>query len=181
MRLTFARAAVSAAALFAVSACSSNSTNPVANLQKPYNSTDYVFATGAPQASEAEIAAAMIAQQRSTNTDVLQFAALMISDHTTENNDATPIDQGLGIVIPSNLNTEQSSIGYQLQNVASNQFDATYINDEITSHTSNLNNNYLAERGGGSNAQLLGYEGTYQPQIQSHLTLAQSIKAKYGF
>ena len=149
--------------------------------QNSKNATDTSFINGAAMSSNSEIGDANLALTRSTNPDVLSFANLMIKDHTTENDALDPIGTSLGQPPPTTIGPMMQAVSASLMPLSGAQFDAAYINSEITGHENNLNGNYVPELQTGLNVKVTGYAGTYQPQIQSHLSLAQSIKAKYGF
>ncbi len=161
-----------------LSACGS-STTP--NLQSTLSATDSAFITGATQSSDAEIGAAQIALTKSQNADVIAFANEMITQHTEEKTALTPIATSVGVVPPSNVNPTQAATAAALQATAEPAFDALYINSEIRGHTLNLNNNFKLEVASGTNPSLVGYAKKYEPQIETHLQMAQTIKTRYAF
>ena len=174
-----------AVGLLAVSAaaCSNgggNSTLTPAS-QTSANATDAGFIIGAAMSSDSEIGDANLALSRSSNTDVLAFANLMIKDHTNENFTLDPIGDALGLPPPTTIGPMMVAVSNSLMPLTGTAFDAAYINSEITGHENNLNNNYVPELQTGLNVHVTGYASEFQPQVQSHLTTAQSIKAKYGF
>ena len=131
--------------------------------------------------SNAEIGAANLALTRSSNSDVLSFANLMIDNHTKENQALAPIALDFDFPAPTGIGPTMQAVADMLAKLSGPAFDAAYIDSEITGHTNNLDNNYQPELKSGLNTKVLGYANTYQPQVSSHLALAQSIKTQYGF
>ncbi len=172
------RLAVMAAFSLLLSACGS-STTP--NLQSNVSATDSAFVLGATQSSNAEIGAAKIALAKSQNTDVIAFANEMITQHTQEKTALAPVATSVGIGLPAGVNPTQAATAATLQATAEPAFDALYINSEIQGHTLNIDNNYNPEIASGTTPLLVGYAKKYLPQVQMHLTMAQTIKTKYGF
>jgi putative membrane protein len=176
--MTSSRLAVASVLCGLLAACGS-STTP--NLQSSVSSVDSAFVTGATQASDAEIGAAKIALTKSQNTDVIAFANEMITQHTEEKTALAPIATSVGVGLPTGVNAMQAATAATLQATAEPAFDALYINSEIAGHTSNIDKNYSPEIASGTAAPLVAYAKKYLPQVQMHLSMAQTIKAKYGF
>ena len=172
---------LAAVAVFA--ACSSGTTtpSPQATAKMTTDPTDVSFISGAAMSSNGEIGDAKLAIATSANTDVISFAQLMIKDHTTENDALDPIGTAVGYPPPTDVGPPMAAVTAMLKTLTGTAFDAAYIDSEITGHENNLANNYAPELSMGLDVQVKGYAGTYQPQVESHLTLAKSIKAKYGF
>ncbi len=181
MLRTCARILSPLATVAVFAACSSGSTTLTPQPTNKTNATDVSFISGAAMSSNGEIGDAKLAIATSANTDVITFAQLMIKDHTTENDALDPIGTALGDPPPTGVSPAMAAVTATLKTLTGTAFDAAYINSEITGHENNLHNNYVPELSLGYNTQVKGYAGTYQPQVESHLTLAESIKAKYGF
>ena len=105
----------------------------------------------------------------------------MITQHTQEKTALAPIATSVGLGLPTNVNPTQAATAAQLQATAEPAFDALYVNSEIQGHTLNIDNNYNPEIASESTPSLVAYAKKYLPQIQMHLSMAQTIKTKYGF
>jgi putative membrane protein len=132
-------------------------------------------------ASNGEIADAKLALATSQNPDVIAFANKMITDHTGENTAMVPVAPKVGVTLPTGVSPAMQAVSNTLMTLSGTSFDAAYINSEIAGHQMNLTNNYAPELQLGINPVAVGYAKTYQPQVESHLALATSIKQKYGF
>ena len=161
-----------------LSACGS-STTP--DLRSNVSAVDSAFVTGATQSSNAEIGAAKIALAKSQNTDIIAFANEMITQHMQEKTALAPIAASVGLGLPTNVNPTQAATAAQLQATSEPAFDALYVNSEIAGHTLNIDNNYNPEIASGTTPSLVAYAKKYLPQVQMHLSMAQTIKTKYGF
>ena len=177
---TLARVAICLSLIVPVTACSSGT--PALSPQPVVaDATDRAFVPGATMASNGEIGDAKIAVATSQNPDVVAFAQKMITDHTGENTAMTPVAATVSVPVPTGVTPAMQAITAQLMTLTGTTFDAAYINSEIAGHQMNLANNYAPELQLGVNPTVLGYAKTYQPQVQSHLALATSIKTKYNF
>ena len=162
-----------------ISGCSSSSPTP--QPQATLSAVDSAFILGAGQASNAEIAAAKLAEQKSQNPDVISFAQEMINDHTAENAALVPLAAATGTAAPTGVNAMQQATAQTLMGLAGTAFDAAYVNTEIAGHQMNLTNNYAPEISSGTNGGLVAYAKKYQPQVAMHLQMVQAIKAKDNF
>ncbi|MBD5657775.1 MAG: DUF4142 domain-containing protein [Candidatus Eremiobacteraeota bacterium] len=147
----------------------------------PLTQTDITFMTSATQYSNGEIAAGQLAVSKSQNADVLAFAREMVANHTTEKQALAPIATSLGVALPTTIAPAQQPAAALLMVLTGTAFDKEYIDSEVQGHTANLTQNYEPEVADGSSPPVVGYAKTYEPQIQMHLTMAQSIAQKYGF
>ena len=182
MSNTFARLSGAFAASVMLAACSSTDagSNPAQTFAAP---TDQNFIVGATQSSNAEISAAQLTLQKSANADVRAFAQEMITQHTQQEQALTPIATSVNYPPPppTSLNPMQQQTAATLAATPEPAYDGVYINTEIVGHTANLANNFNPEVTSGKNTQVVAYAQTYLPQVQMHLTMAQQLKAKYGF
>ncbi len=163
-----------------------NSTNsgpaPVAPIA-PASAVDTNFIVGATQSSNSEISAGTLAQQKSTNPDVIAFAQTMVTQHTQEEQTLAPIAATANSPVPppTSVSPAQAQVAQSLANTPEPAFDALYINSEITGHQANIASNFTPEIQGGSSQPVVAYATSTLPQIQMHLQMAQQIKAKYNF
>ena len=177
--LSLSRRITVAAVLCGVLSGCGSSTTP--DLRSNVSAVDSAFVTGATQSSNAEIGAAKIALTKSQNTDIIAFANEMITQHTQEKTALAPIATSVGLGLPTNVNPTQAATAAQLQATAEPAFDALYVNSEIQGHTLNIDNNYNSEIASGTTPSLVAYAKKCLPQVQMHLSMAQTIKTKYGF
>jgi putative membrane protein len=124
---------VSSAVLFTGCATASSGENQADEL------TDANIAAIVVGANKIDISAGEIALQRSENTEIRQFAQLMVNDHTAVLDSAVELVTKLGVTPIDNdlvaTLTEQSLEHEQkLQSLSGNEFDKAYIDHEVSYH-----------------------------------------------
>src|SRR5438128_424514 len=101
--------------------------------------TDAEIASIAVVANQVDIDAAKVAQDKSKNTEVQNFAKTMISDHQSVIDKATALVQKLGVTPKDNAVSQQLSSNaaktkQSLQAKSGNAFDKAYIDNEVAYH-----------------------------------------------
>jgi len=81
----------------------------------------------AAQANIAEINAGNLAQQKSQNDEVKNFAQKMVDDHTKALDDLKKIADAKGATLPTEANREQKSMENKLSALSGEKFDKQYI------------------------------------------------------
>jgi putative membrane protein len=125
------------------------------------NAQDNTFLVKASQSNRSEIELSNLALTRSTDSGVLQYAQMMITDHTTAQNDLRDI-------------AEQIAMRNMLSPLSGTSFDSAYIAGQILSHQKTLTL-FDAQLSGGLNTRVKGYATTYRPAIQHHHHMADSL------
>jgi putative membrane protein len=101
--------------------------------------TDPQIAHIAYTAGQIDIAAAKMAEKKSTNPDVTAFAAEMERDHTAVNDKALALVKKLGVTPEDNatsqsLNAAATAKAKQLERLSGAAFDKAYIQNEVAYH-----------------------------------------------
>jgi len=101
--------------------------------------TDPQIAHIAYTAGQIDIAAAKMAEKKSTNADVKAFAAEMERDHTAVNDKALALVKKLGVTPEDNptsqsLNATATAKAKELEGLSGAAFDKAYIDNEVAYH-----------------------------------------------
>lgn len=137
---------------------------------------DTTFATKAAQGGIAEVQTAQLAQQRSSNQDVKNFAQRMIDDHTKANDELKSIAEKDGLTLPTAMDAKQQATYDRLSKLNGAQFDRQYITDEIADHRNDINE-FQHEASSGSNPQVKDWAQKTLPTLREHLSLAEKTQA----
>ena len=142
--------------------------------------TDAQIAGIALTANSGEVSEAQLAQSKSTNTAVLAFAAMMITDHTAAINrlqqvlDAQHLTvadsaerQGLTAMTTQTINTLFAESGAM--------FDRTYAMSQVTAHQMVLTLFDQKLITGAQNAALKSELQMERTAVMTHLTMAQAL------
>ena len=139
------------------------------------NQTDRDFLMLASYGNHNEIAAGGIADSNAMNLSVDQFGNMMVSDHSTAQNELTTLASEMNITIPQMPDTTHIILGQVLRTLAGMAFDSTYMATQVADHqaTIQLFQNEIAN---GNHELVKNYAIKYLPKIQTHYHMADSIR-----
>lgn len=144
--------------------------------------TDAQIAMIAVTANSVDIDAAKMAEQKTTNKAVKEFAATMVRDHTAVNAKATALVKKLGVT-PEESDTSKSlkSDGdkkmAQMMTLKGAEFNKAYIDNEVSYHEAVmgvLDNTLIPNT---KNAELRSLLESARPIFVSHLEHAKKLQA----
>lgn len=152
--------------------------NPAATVPTPSNeaaATDFV-----PKAAASdmfEVAAAKLAEKRSTNVSVKKFAAMMVTAHTesTAGLKKALAEASSTIVPPAALPSDLQGKLDDLTKADNKDFDAKYASTMVDAHQDALNlmQRYAED---GDVAQVKAFAAATAPVVQKHLEMAKGLK-----
>ena len=91
------------------------------------NSSDRRMLLSMAQANMAEIEAGRMAQTKSQNEQVKNFAQQMIDDHTTALEDVRQLAQSKNVTLPTDLDRTHKAKANKLQSLSGEAFDRAYL------------------------------------------------------
>jgi putative membrane protein len=126
-----------------------------------------------------EIRLGALAQKRSTNAAVKQFAQRMVSDHTTMGNEWTSLASRLRLGTTSALDATQQQLLSQLTSVPAADFDRQYMSTMVQDHQNNIATfQRLGPSAQSPEVRQLAAKGL--PVLEQHLTMAQQVASQVG-
>jgi len=121
-----------------------------------------------------EIQSSQLAQQKSQNNRVREFAQRMVQDHTTAGDRLKAAAQGQNV--PANLDQPHTSALEQLQGASEPDFDRRYVQQQITGHEETVALfDHFAQS--GDPAQLKQFAQQTLPSLREHLQMAQQLRS----
>lgn len=143
--------------------------------------SDAEIASVAVVANQIDINAARLAQDKSKNTEVQNFAKTMISDHQSVIDKATALVQKLGVTPKDNAVSQQLSSNaaktmQTLQDKTGKAFDKAYIDNEVTYHQaviSTVEGRLIPE---AQNSELKALLQSVVPVLKTHLEHAKMVQ-----
>jgi len=140
---------------------------------------DRAFYEAFIQGGIAEIDAANLVLQRSSNVMVKEFAVMMIKDHTSANERVKALAASRRIPLPSSASAADRAVQAKLTSLGARIFDQFYIRSQIDAHEKLLD---LAstEATSGKDAQAKAFAAEILPMVQSHLKLIRVLLASEG-
>ncbi len=140
---------------------------------------DRTFVNEITLSNRTEIVLSNMALTRATNDSVRMYAQMMIADHTNAENELKDLVDDLDIDLPADsLNAMGATMRTTLMGLTGRAFDSAYISGQVPAHQASLQ---IAENeiNTGTNGQLRNYATSKQPVIRMHLTLAETIAARF--
>lgn len=151
------------------------------------------FAQNTPMLSDAEIASvavtanqididyASIAQQKSMNASVLNFAKTMKDDHTAVINQAVALVTKLGVTpkdnaVSQSLEAGAAKIKAQLNGTSAAAFNKAYIDNEVAYHKSVIGAVETILIPQSKNAELKQLLQNVLPALKTHLSHAEMVQ-----
>jgi putative membrane protein len=144
--------------------------------------TDPQIAAIVVAANTVDIKAGELAQSKTTNPKIKQFADTMVRDHTAVNKAAVELVTKLGVT-PEENETSQSltSSGEQtrerLGGLTGKEFDIAYIDNEVTYHATVIKALDDTLIPNAKNAELKALLIKVRPSFVAHLQHAEQLKA----
>jgi putative membrane protein len=141
--------------------------------------TAAAFARTAAMSDLYEMEASRLADQRSQNAQVKQFAQHMLRDHqktTNELKGLLPQIQGVSASqLPTSLDQQHQALVQQLQGAQGAQLDRLFAQQQIQAHQTavDLFRSYAQS---GDNAQLKQWASQTLPSLEEHLRQAQQLQ-----
>jgi putative membrane protein len=156
---------------FAVQSCKSDDDN--AN----YQMENQTFVTQALTNNKFEVAAATLAQSKSQNAQIKQFAGKMISEHTAMGVDLTDLAKSMELAIPANIEQADQDNINALGLYTGATFDKEFTRMMVASHEKAVTLfSQAASNTGVPAADLRHFAETKTPSLQQHLKEAQALQ-----
>jgi len=143
--------------------------------------SDAEIASVAVVANQIDIDAAKLAQQKSKDAGIRDFASTMISDHTSVIDKATALVKKLGVTPQDNAVSQQLRAGAKktmqsLKTKTGAAFNKAYVDNEVAYHQaviSTVESKLIPE---ASNAELKDLLQSVLPVLRTHLEHAQMVQ-----
>jgi putative membrane protein len=132
------------------------------------------FVEKASAGNSAEIKLAMLAQKKSQDSKVKDFANQMITDHGKANNDLKPIAEAANVKMSDQLKGEAKQSYDELAKLSGAKFDQMYLSTMLKDHEKDAAA-YKKEQAEVKNSQLKTYVNNTLPVVEHHLTMVQKM------
>ncbi len=147
--------------------------------------TDPQIAHIAVTANQIDVDYAAIAKERSTNKDILQFAASMAADHTNIIKQATELAKKLGVTPEDNatsksLREQAEKTSKHLRSLSGEAFDKAYIDNEVAYHKAVISTVKNTLVPATKNAELKALLVSVEPVLDSHLKHAEMVAKEFS-
>jgi putative membrane protein len=143
------------------------------------DSPDAAFYNKAAEGGIAEVEAGKLAQQKSSNSQVKDFGAMMVKDHTAAGEKLKALADSKGISLPSDSSVGQMAGKGKLEMLSGDAFDKAYIEGQISAHqdTIALFQKEIAE---GQDPDAKSFATKTLPTVRAHLKAINALAADAG-
>jgi putative membrane protein len=136
-------------------------------------------------ANQIDIDAGKLAQSRTKNKEVTDFAQLMITDHTAVNKQASALVKKLKVKpeesdTSRSLKTAAQSTKAKVQKLKGSEFDKAYVDNEVAYHQQVLDAIDKMLIPSAKNAELKDLITKVRPAIAVHLEHAKMMQSSMG-
>lgn len=136
--------------------------------------SDAEFATKAAAGGIAEVALGKLALEKTTNTQIKDFATMMVSDHGKANEELISIAKLKNITLPGTVDADHQKKIDDLSKKTGADFDKAYVDAMVDGHKSTLKL-MQDEANDGKDADLQAFARKTGPVVNTHLTLINKI------
>ncbi len=152
------------------------SETPASSAANPVSADDQTFVTAVGQAGMTEVESGGYAGSNSSNADVKQFGALMVTQHTELGKQLSDLSANNGFTFPTEVGPSNQQLLDQLTKLSGSEFDNTYVNAMVEGHTQAVQLFENASKT-AQNPDLKAWATQTLPEIQMHLEKAQALAA----
>ncbi len=143
-----------------------------------YQMENQTFVTGALTGNKFEVAAATLAQMKSNNAQVKQFASKMISEHTALGVDLTDLAKSMELTIPTGIEQQDQDNINALGLYTGSTFDKEFTRMMVEAHEKSVALFTQASSNTGvPAADLRQFAGSKISSLQQHLKEVQALQS----
>ncbi len=139
------------------------------------SSRDHAFLSTAGESNLAAIKIGQLAEQKSTNPSIKNFARQQVQSAQTMNYDLQRIAQPKGMTLPSQLNSTDQSEYTRLSTASGSQFDQEYTR-WAAKHSQAALKTFQKEAQHGQSADIKNFASANTSTIQHQYQMAQSLQ-----
>lgn len=135
---------------------------------------DNDFAVKAANGGILEMEAARLAREKAQNSDVKEFAAMMLKDHQTANDELKALAGRKNITLPARLGEDEQKHIDELAKASGAEFDKKYVKLMVDDHEDDVD---LFKKAAGDldDAELKAFAAKTLPTLQKHLERITTI------
>jgi len=143
------------------------------------DSGEQIFINQTATEGMAEVEMGKVASDHALSSEVRQFAAQMISDHTKANEELERIASEKLLRVPKDLDAEHKAKIDILRKKTGAEFDKSYMQAQVSDHDK-MQQLLAAEATNGKNADLKKFAVKILPTVREHYQMAKELEAKVG-
>lgn len=135
---------------------------------------DAKFAVDAANGGMTEVELSKLAEQKSTNAKVKDFAAMMVMDHSKAGEELKAVAKTKNITLPDSVNADSKKAIADLSKKSVSDFDKAYVDKMVSDHKATVDMFEDASKK-LKDADLKAFVDKTLPTIKGHLTNIKAI------
>jgi len=143
------------------------------------DSGEQIFVNQAALGGMAEVEMGKVASDHALSSEVRQFAAQMISDHTKANEQLERIASEKSLTVPTVLDAEHKAKIEILSKKTGANFDKAYVQAQVDGHE-RMQQLLAAEATNGRDSDLKKFAEKILPTVTEHYQMARELEARMG-
>ena len=136
---------------------------------------DRAFAEKAAMGGAAEVQSGRMAEQKGMNSQVKQFGARMVQDHSKANEELKSIASAKGVAVPAEMDKSVLKEKEKLEKLAGAKFDREYMSHMVKDHKKDVKE-FANEAKNAKDGDVKNFAAATLPTLQEHLKLAQAAE-----
>jgi putative membrane protein len=140
--------------------------------------TPAAFVKTAAEDGMTEIALAKLAETKSSNSDIKQFAQKMERDHGQANEQLAQLAKSKGLTVPSTLDKKHEAMVTAMSHKSGAAFDASYSEHMAKAHAKAVALFQSAAQ--SSDKDLAAFASKILPTLQDHQQMANNLEHEHG-
>jgi putative membrane protein len=137
-------------------------------------SPDESFYKKAAEGGLSEVELGKLASSKTPDTDVKNFADMMVKDHSAANRKLEALASSKGINLPTRPDIAQMATKTKLEVLSGQTFDKSYIKSQVKAHQETLALLHK-EISSGQDSDAKAFARSILPTVQAHLTAVQGL------
>jgi putative membrane protein len=133
---------------------------------------DYEFAVAAANGGMLEVQLGKLAVSKATSPKAIEFAKMMVADHSKANAELMNIAGAKTITLPAILSNQFQKDYDDMSKLDKKDFDKAYIDYMVKDHKEDIEE-FKKESENGKDAELKAFAAKHVPILQHHLEMAQ--------
>jgi putative membrane protein len=135
---------------------------------------DKSFFKKASQGGMTEVAAGKMAQEKGSTQDVKDFGAMMVKDHTQNDQDLMALAQTKGVTVKDSLDSKHQAMIDKMDKLSGPAFDKAYIDSQVSGHQKMLT--LMKSEENSSDADMKDFATKTSSTVEMHLSKAEDIQ-----
>jgi len=138
--------------------------------------TDSLFLTNAYQVGKFEVAAGKLAQTKSSDAKVKEFAAMMVADHTAMGKDIESQAAQEKIALPADMGKDLTKEYDKLKGLSGKAFDKEYASVNVKGHKETIEKFEKASGDPNDSPEVQNLAKSALPKLKAHKEHADMLK-----